>query len=69
MQAIAIPGLSPMQQIECILEGSLICKRLGLHRKHALFVYLAALISTENNHTSLAYNLVMFFNKFDVSII
>lgn len=47
MRAVAVSGLSTVQQIECIVEGSLIFKRLGMTRKCALLSYIAALMSSE----------------------
>ena len=60
LRAAAVPGLNAMQQIECILEGANICKRLNLHRKYALLLYVASLMSAESNHTSMAHALVIF---------
>jgi hypothetical protein len=58
LRAAAVPGLNPMQQVEGILEGANICKRLQLHRKYALLLYMASLMSAESNHTSMAHALV-----------
>ena len=58
MKAASIPGLNGMQQVECILEGGLICKQLGLWKKHALFLYISALMSAENNQLPMANDLV-----------
>ncbi len=58
MRAGAVPGLNPQQQIECTLEGALVCHRLGLRRKYALFLYVAALLNAENENFAVAHALV-----------
>jgi hypothetical protein len=63
MRAAAIPGLNGMQQVECVLEGGLICKQLGLGRKNALFLYISALMSAENNQLPMANDLVGVFEE------
>ena len=61
MRAASVPGLNTQQQIECVLEGGLICRRMGLKRKYALLLYVAALMSAENENAQLAYALVRTF--------
>lgn len=54
LRALSVPGLGMQQQIECTLEAGLLCKRMGLWRKQALFMYLASLLSADlgNDHAS-----------------
>lgn len=58
MRAASVPGLNQRQQIECTLEGALICYRLGLTRKYTLFLYIAALMSAEDANYQMADSLV-----------
>lgn len=58
MKAASVPGLNSQQQIECTLEGALICYRLGLKRKYALFLYIAALMTAESGNYEMADSLV-----------
>jgi hypothetical protein len=58
MKASSVPGLNSQQQIECTLEGALICYRLGLMRKYALFLYIAALMTAESGNYEMADSLV-----------
>ena len=58
MKAISVDGLNIQQQIECMLEAGLICYRLGMKRKYALFLFLAAILSIENENFSFAQTLL-----------
>jgi hypothetical protein len=58
MRAVAVPGLNASQHLVCIVEGGLICKRLGLTRKYALLTYIAALTSSEGQTSDTARDLV-----------
>ena len=58
LRAASVPGLNAQQQIECTIEGSLICKHLGMQRKYALLLYTAALTCAENDNTSLGHALL-----------
>lgn len=58
MRASSVPGLNSQQQIECVLEGGFICRRLGLNRKYALLMYVASLMSAENDNPQLSHSLV-----------
>lgn len=59
MRAAAVPGLNTQQQIECTLEGALICYRMGLVRKYALFLYIAALMTAESGNYEMADALLL----------
>jgi hypothetical protein len=61
LKAASVVGLNAQQQIECILEGAMICYRLGMRRKYALFLYVAARMSAENENFAVAHALVFFF--------
>ena len=69
MRGCSIPGLNVMQQIECTLEAGMICNRIGLKRKYSLFVYIAALMSAECNHASMALKLVSYIYHLNVFLI
>lgn len=58
MRAVTVPGLNAQQQIEVTLEGGLRCHRLGLWRKYALFLYIAALMCADNENFGVANALV-----------
>ncbi|KAJ1415677.1 hypothetical protein B484DRAFT_158849, partial [Ochromonadaceae sp. CCMP2298] len=58
LQALSVPGLPPQQQVEATVEGALLCRRLGLQRKAALLLYLAALLSAESDNYSVAQALM-----------
>lgn len=59
MRAVSVQGLNAQQQIECVLEGAFICKKLGnMSRKYALLLYLAALMSAEDDNPLLALELI-----------
>jgi hypothetical protein len=58
--AISVSGLSPQQQIECMIEGGLIFQRVGLTRKHGFHLYAAALHCIESENFSLGQALVPF---------
>ena len=58
LRAASVPGLNSQQQIECTIEGGLICKNLGMHRKYALHLYIAALLSAENENMVMAHALL-----------
>lgn len=58
LRAVTVPGLNTQQQIEVTLEGGLRCHRLGLSRKYALFLYIAALMSADNENFGVANALV-----------
>ncbi len=58
MRASSLPGLSVQQQIDCTLEGALLCHRLGLKRKYAFLLYVVALLSAESENTAVAHYLV-----------
>ncbi len=58
IRAASVPGLNSQQQIECILEGALVCYRLNLRRKYSLFLYIAALMTAENGNNEMADALV-----------
>ena len=60
LRAASVPGLNTQQQIECTLEGGLICHRLGMWRKYALFLFIAALMSADNNNYGVAQALVCY---------
>lgn len=60
MKAASVPGLNGIQQVECTLEGAIICNQLELKRKYSLFLYIAALMSAENNQLAMANNLVSY---------
>ena len=60
MRAVAVPGLNSQQSIECILEGALIFHRIGLKKKYGFFLYIAALLSAENDNYSVAHALVCY---------
>ena len=65
MHAISVPGLSTQQNIECIVEGSLICKRIGMNKKYSFLLYIAGLISAEgstNNNGGILLANKLFFN-------
>lgn len=59
MRAGSIQGLNAMQRIECMLEGSMICRRLGLQRKSSMFLYMAGLMCVESNMHDTAYALLL----------
>jgi hypothetical protein len=58
MRAASVPGLNSQQQIECVLEGGLICRRMGLNRKYALLLFVAAVMSADCENAQLAYALM-----------
>lgn len=58
LRAVAVPGLNAQQQIEVTLECGLRCHRLGMWRKYALFLYIAALLSADNENFAVANALV-----------
>ena len=58
LRAVSVPGLNAQQQIECMIEGAFICKRMGLKRKYALLLYLSSLMSAENNNMKMAHALL-----------
>jgi hypothetical protein len=58
LRAVTVPGLNTQQQIEVTLEAGLRCHRLGLSRKYALFLYIAALMSADNENFGVANALV-----------
>lgn len=58
LRAAAVPGLNVAQQIECTLEGALACLRVGLKRKYAFLVYVAALLSTDSENSFVPHSLV-----------
>ena len=58
LRAAAVPGLNPQQQTECTLEGALICRRLGMKRKYAFLLYVAALMTAESDNMVAAHSLV-----------
>lgn len=58
MRAVTVPGLNSQQQLEVVLEGGIRCHRLGLWRKYALFMYIAAIMSAENENFGVAHALV-----------
>lgn len=57
-RAAAARGLNGQQQIECILEGALVCRRLGMRRKYGLLLYVAGLMAVENENEAAAHALV-----------
>ena len=57
-RAVTVPGLNAQQQVEVTLEGGLRCHRLGLWRKYALFLFIAALMSADNENYGVAHALV-----------
>lgn len=65
MKAIAVQGLSSQQQIDCALEGALICHRLGLRRKYALLLYIASLMTGDLGNREVACELVRRFKLRD----
>jgi hypothetical protein len=58
LRAVSVPGLNAQQQIECALECGLVFHRMGMWRKYALFLYIAALMSVENDQFGVAHALV-----------
>ena len=58
--AIAVPGLNKQQQTEITIEGALIFHRLGMKRKFALLLYIAALLCAENDNFSVAQSLMQY---------
>ena len=58
MRAVAVPGLNVQQQIETLLEGAMICSRLGMKKKYAFLLFLVALLSAESENRAVAYSLV-----------
>lgn len=56
--AAAVPGLNIQHQIECTVEGALICSRLGMKRKYGFLLYLAALMCVESDNISSAHALI-----------
>jgi hypothetical protein len=58
---LTVAGLNPQQQIECIIEVSLIFHRVGLQKKFAFFLFVAALLSAESNNFGFAHSLVRFY--------
>eukprot|EP01038_Epipyxis_sp_PR26KG_P004766 gene4766-6686_t len=58
LKASAVPGLNSQQHIECTLEGGLICHRLGMKRKYALFLYVAALMCADSGNYAVAHTLI-----------
>lgn len=58
LRAAAVPGLSVAQQIECTLEGALACLRVGLQRKYAFLLYVAALLSADSENSYVPHSLV-----------
>ena len=58
LHAVSTQGLNAQQEIECTLEGGLIFNRLGLRRKYGLFLYVAALMSAENDQMHVAHSLL-----------
>jgi hypothetical protein len=62
LRAAAVPGLSVAQQIECTLEGALACLRVGLNRKYAFLLYVAALLSADSENSYVPHSLVSRFS-------
>jgi hypothetical protein len=60
VRAMSVPGLNGPQQLECVLEAAVVCSRLGLRRKHILFLFIAALRSIEAENLSIAMALLQF---------
>ena len=58
LRALAVPGLNVQQQIECTLEGAFACYRLGMPRKYAFLLYVAASLSANAENTSVAQSLI-----------
>jgi hypothetical protein len=58
MRAASVPGLNSQQQIECVIEGGMICRRMGLNRKYALLLFVATVMSADCENVPLAYALV-----------
>lgn len=58
LRAVAVPGLNVQQQIECTLEGAFACYRMGMKRKYAFLLYVAATLSSNAENTEVAYALV-----------
>ena len=56
--AAAVPGLNIHHQIECTIEGALICSRLGMRRKYGFLLYLAALMCVESDNIPSAHALI-----------
>ena len=57
--ALRTPGLDWEQQIACATEGSFVCKQLGLRRKQALLLYVAAVLAAENDSLAAAEGLLV----------
>jgi len=60
MRAMSVPGLNGQQQLDCVLEAAVSCSRLGLRRKHALFLFIAALMSVEAENLPIALALLQY---------
>jgi len=60
VRAMSVPGLNGPQQLECVLEAAVVCSRLGLRRKHILFLFIAALRTVEAENLSIAMALLQF---------
>lgn len=58
LRGMAVPGLSPVQQIECAVEGALILQRMGLMRKCALLLYISALMAADMGNMLAADELI-----------
>ena len=59
MRAVSVPGLNPLQQIECILECAMIFYRLRLTRKYSLFLYIASLMTADSGNYETADHLLI----------
>jgi hypothetical protein len=55
LRAVSVPGLNRQQQMECTLEAAFVCSRLGLQRKHAFFLFLAALFAADSENATVTH--------------
>ncbi|RYY72848.1 hypothetical protein EON63_20325, partial [archaeon] len=54
----SIPGLSPVQHLECTLEAVLLCARRAYTKTAALFMYIAAMLAADMGNIQMATTLV-----------
>jgi hypothetical protein len=58
LQSASVEGLTASQQITCLIVGSQICVRSGLHRKAGLLTYMAGLVAADREDSHLAHSLL-----------
>ena len=54
----SIPGLSPVQHLECTLEAVLLCTRMAYNKTAMLFTYIAAMLAADMGNIHMATALV-----------